>query len=65
MKTYLDKLWEQKMDASYGKNSNSNVQGILSLNYQFNEKHSMGVRYDMDKYFNSSGDWRYTAKYLC
>lgn len=61
MKTYLDKLWEQKMDASYGKNSNSNVQGVLSLNYQFNEKHSMGVRYDMDKYFNSSGDWRYTA----
>ena len=49
MKTYLDKLWEQKMDASYGKNSNNNVQGVLSLNYQFNEKHSMGVRYDMDK----------------
>lgn len=61
MKTYLDKLWEQKMDASYGKNSNNNVQGVLSLNYQFNEKHSMGVRYDMDKYFNSTGDWRYTA----
>ena len=38
-----------------------NVQGVLSLNYQFNEKHSMGVRYDMDKNFNSTGDWRYTA----
>ena len=58
MKTYLDKLWEQKMDASYGKNSNSNVQGVLSLNYQFNEKHSMGIRYDLDRNFNTYTDWR-------
>ena len=61
MTTYLDKLWEQEMDAGYGKNSNSNVQGVLSLNYQFNEKHSMGIRYDMDKYFNSVSDWRFNT----
>lgn len=61
MTTYLDKLWEQEMDARYGKNSNSNVQGVLSLNYQFNEKHSMGIRYDMDKYFNSISDWRFNT----
>lgn len=61
MTTYLDKLWEQEMDARYGKNSNSNVQGVLSLNYQFNEKHSMGIRYDMDKYFNSVSDWRFNT----
>lgn len=61
MTTYLDKLWEQEIDARYGKNSNSNVQGVLSLNYQFNEKHSMGIRYDMDTYFNSISDWRFNT----
>ena len=59
MITYLDKLWEQEIDARDGKNTESNVQGVLSLNYQFNEKHSMGVRYDMDKYFNTISDWRF------
>ena len=59
MTTRLDKLWEQEIDARYGKNTNSNVEGVLSLNYQFNEKHSMGVRYDMDKNFNTISDWRF------
>lgn len=58
MTTYLDKVWEQEMDARYGKNSNANIQGILSLNYQFNEKHSMGIRYDIDRNFNTYTDWR-------
>ena len=58
MTTYLDKLWHQNIDATYGKNAHSNVQGIISLNYQFNEKHSMGVRYDIDRNFNSVTDWR-------
>ncbi|MBM6961915.1 TonB-dependent receptor [Bacteroides caecigallinarum] len=58
MTTYLDKLWYQNIDATYGKNAHSNVQGIISLNYQFNEKHSMGVRYDIDRNFNSVTDWR-------
>lgn len=59
MITYLDKVWEQEMDARHGKNKESNVQGVLSLNYQFNEKHSMGVRYDVDRIFNTVSDWRF------
>ena len=62
MTTYLDKIWEQEMDARYGKNSNANIQGVLSLNYQFNEKHSMGIRYDIDKNFNTYTDWRTNTK---
>ncbi|WP_308755528.1 TonB-dependent receptor family protein [uncultured Bacteroides sp.] len=60
--THLDKLWQQKMDGTYAKTENSNVGGALSMNYQFNDKHSMGVRYDIDRYMNTFGDWRYLTQ---
>ena len=47
-KTYLDKVWTQNSDMK----SPYHTQGIsamLSLNYQFNENHVMGVRYDFDR----------------
>lgn len=60
--THLDKLWQQKMDATYAKTERSNVEGALAMNYQFNEKHSMGVRYDIDRYMSTFGDWRYITQ---
>lgn len=60
--THLDKLWQQKMDATYAKTERSNVEGTLAMNYQFNEKHSMGVRYDIDRYMSTFGDWRYITQ---
>ena len=43
--TYLDKVWEQKLDVDYIGRYKT-VAGALALNYQFNPNHSMGVRYD-------------------
>lgn len=60
--THLDKLWQQKMDATYAKVERSNVEGTLSMNYQFNDKHSMGIRYDIDRYMNTFSDWRYLTQ---
>lgn len=63
--TYLDKHWQQKMDGSYAKVERSNVEGALAMNYQFNEKHSMGIRYDIDRYMNTFGDWLYITQVFC
>lgn len=63
--TYLDKHWHQEMDGSYAKTRNANMEGALAMNYRFNEKHSMGVRYDIDRTMNTFGDWRYSTQVLC
>lgn len=60
--THLDKLWQQKMDATYAKTERNNMEGALSVNYQFNDKHSTGIRYDIDRYMNTFGDWRYLTQ---
>lgn len=60
--THLDKLWQQKMDGSYAKTKRSNIEGTLAMSYQFNEKHSMGIRYDIDRYMATHGDWRYLTQ---
>lgn len=63
--TYLDKLWQQKMDATYAKTKRSNIEGTLAMSYQFNEKHSMGIRYNIDRYMSTHEDWRYLTQVLC
>ncbi len=51
--THAEQLWHQDMDRSYERARYSNVQGSLSMNYQFNDRHSMGVRYNANKRFSS------------
>ena len=46
--TYLDKYWKQVNDIQSHSRS-QDLSAMLSLNYQFNENHSMGVRYDFDR----------------
>ena len=46
--TFLDKTWRQESDLHTDYTS-VNLSGMLSLNYQFNENHSVGVRYDYDR----------------
>ncbi|MDE6180609.1 MAG: TonB-dependent receptor [Phocaeicola sp.] len=65
MKTHLDKLWQQEMDATYAKTRSDNLAGNLSLNYQFHEKHSIGMRYGTDHSTNTDGDWRYHSQVFC
>ena len=46
--TFLDKTWRQESDLRTNGTS-VNLSAMLSLNYQFNENHSVGVRYDYDR----------------
>ena len=46
--TFLDKYWKQVNDIQ-SQSRSQNLSAMLSLNYQFNENHSMGVRYDFDR----------------
>lgn len=46
--TYLDKYWKQVNDIQ-SQSRSQNLSAMLSLNYQFNENHSIGARYDFDR----------------
>lgn len=48
-KTYLDKTWEQysNMEGPY---HTRNVAARWLMNYQFNDRHIMGMQYDFDRY---------------
>ena len=46
--TFLDKTWRQESDLHTDYTS-VNLSAMLSLNYQFNENHSVGARYDYDR----------------
>ena len=46
--TFLDKTWRQESDLLTG-GDRKNVSAMLSLNYQFNDRHSIGARYDYDR----------------
>jgi hypothetical protein len=47
--TYLDKQWRQNLNLRDEKGKTKQIEGILSLNYQFNENHSMGARFNWEK----------------
>ena len=46
--TFLDKTWRQESDLRTG-GDRRNISAMLSLNYQFNDRHSIGARYDYDR----------------
>ena len=46
--TFLDKTWRQESDLRTG-GDRKNISAMLSLNYQFNDHHSIGARYDYDR----------------
>ena len=50
--TYLDKQWKQNLDLTSQKFKNKNIEATLSLNYQFNENHAIGARYNWEKAFD-------------
>lgn len=45
--TFLDYTWRQESDM-VTKGHSQNLSAMLALNYQFNDRHSLGVRYDYD-----------------
>ena len=47
--TYLDKQWRQNLNLRDQKGKTKQIEGILSLNYQFNENHSMGARFNWER----------------
>ena len=46
--TFLDKTWLQVSDIRTESHS-KNLSAMLSMNYQFNDRHSVGARYDFDR----------------
>lgn len=44
--TYLDKQWRQNMDLSDQKAKTQELEAVLSVNYQFDENHTMGALYE-------------------
>ena len=47
--TYLDKLWRQNLSLPNPIFKTKQIEALLSLNYQFNENHSMGARFNWEK----------------
>ena len=47
--TYLDKRWRQNLDLTNQKFKTKQIEALLSLNYQFNDNHSMGARFNWEK----------------
>ena len=46
---YLDKHWQQNMDLTDQRAKSKNIETTFSLNYQFNENHTIGVRYNFQR----------------
>ena len=46
IETHLDKQWRQNLDLTDQKAKSKNLETTLTLNYQFNENHSIGARYN-------------------
>ena len=44
--THLDKQWQQTMDLSDQKAKTQELQAVLSVNYQFDENHTLGALYE-------------------
>ena len=47
---YLDKHWQQDMDLTNQTSDATNVEATLTLNYQVNENHTFGARYNFERY---------------
>ena len=47
--THLDKQWRQNLDLTDQKAKSKNLETTLTLNYQFNENHSIGARYNYER----------------
>ena len=47
--THLDKQWRQNLDLTNQKAESKNLETTLTLNYQFNENHSIGARYNYER----------------
>ncbi len=53
--------WFEDMDMSYQKQRQQSIQPIISLNYQFNDRHSIGARYSYNDYFKAHQYNKYTS----
>ena len=47
--THLDKQWRQNLDLTDQKSGSKNIETTLTLNYQFDENHSIGARYNYER----------------
>lgn len=47
--THLDKQWRQNLNVTDQKAKSKNLETTLTLNYQFNENHSIGARYNYER----------------
>ena len=47
--THLGKQWRQNLDLTDQKAESKNLETTLTLNYQFNENHSIGARYNYER----------------
>ena len=47
--THLDKQWRQNLDLTDQKFKSKDLEATLSLNYQFNENHTIGLRYNYER----------------
>ena len=63
--TYLDKQWKQNLDLTDQKFRSKNLEATLSLNYQFNENHAIGVRYNWEKAFDDNSIINQFAQTYC
>lgn len=54
--TYLEQYWKQISETD-SKSSGKDVSGMLALNYALNEKHSLGIRYELSR--NPGSEYTY------
>ena len=47
--THLDKQWQQNLDLTNQKSESKDIETTLTLNYQFDEHHSIGARYNYER----------------
>ena len=47
--THLDKQWLQNLDLTNQKSESKDIETTLTLNYQFDEHHSIGARYNYER----------------
>ena len=58
--TYLDKHWQQDLDLTDQRFKSQSLESTLSVNYQFNENHTMGARYNFER---TPKDYDYINQY--
>ena len=58
--THLDKHWQQDLDLTDQRFKSQSLESTLSVNYQFNENHTMGARYNFER---TPKDYDYINQY--